>query len=248
MPDREAATHYFRLAFEQGVDGAAVALAKLYLEQPKSEDKGVKILKAEVDRNSNAAAHALAHYYSDKKMFKESDHFFERSYALGRKSATLCYATEIFNHGRVDSKGKALDLFTQSLDIVRKSGIPTKLQYAAILLWNDRLEEAQAIVKEQVMALPEIVEKKLDKEIGFALGAVTQYFSLLIAKGLTKIANAYFADDEVIDLKQIIKPVYFALMHYMKKDYPSEFLKAGNELKDTVQEIMAEVEQLKKQV
>ena len=39
-------------------------------------------------------------------------------------------------------------------------------------------------------------------------------------------------------MKDRSKPIYYALMHFMKKELPDEYLKMGGELKETVDEIV----------
>lgn len=43
------------------------------------------------------------------------------------------------------------------------------------------------------------------------------------------------------DLQNKLKPIYYALMYFMKDEYPDEYLKMGSELKETVEEIIAEI-------
>ncbi|MCH6558981.1 hypothetical protein IH799_01355, partial [candidate division KSB1 bacterium] len=47
-------------------------------------------------------------------------------------------------------------------------------------------------------------------------------------------------------LKDRFKPVYYALMYFMQKEYPNEYRKMGGELKQTVEEIIAKIQQLAK--
>ncbi len=48
-------------------------------------------------------------------------------------------------------------------------------------------------------------------------------------------------------LKDRFKPVYYALMFFMKNDFPNEYVKMGGELKETVEEIIATIQQLEKE-
>ena len=47
-------------------------------------------------------------------------------------------------------------------------------------------------------------------------------------------------------LKDRFKPVYYALMSFMQKEYPNEYRKMGGELKQTVEEILQKIQQLAK--
>jgi hypothetical protein len=47
-------------------------------------------------------------------------------------------------------------------------------------------------------------------------------------------------------LKELVKPVYFALMYYMREDeYPKEFKRMGDELRETVDEIIEKIEDIR---
>jgi hypothetical protein len=46
--------------------------------------------------------------------------------------------------------------------------------------------------------------------------------------------------------KDRFKLVYYALMSFMKDEYPNEYLKMGGELKDTVEEIIIKIKELGK--
>ncbi|MCH8982088.1 hypothetical protein IH922_08730, partial [candidate division KSB1 bacterium] len=47
-------------------------------------------------------------------------------------------------------------------------------------------------------------------------------------------------------MKDRFKPVYYALMYFMQKEYPNEYRKMGGELKQTVEEIIQKIQQLAK--
>ncbi|MCP5052631.1 MAG: hypothetical protein GY940_36015, partial [bacterium] len=53
-------------------------------------------------------------------------------------------------------------------------------------------------------------------------------------------------NENVFDLKERLKPVYYAMMHFLKDDYPNEYKKMGEELKQTVEEIIQMVHQWEK--
>ena len=46
------------------------------------------------------------------------------------------------------------------------------------------------------------------------------------------------------NLTDRFKPIYYALMHFMQDIYPDEIKKMGNELKQTVDEIIAKIKQM----
>lgn len=69
---------------------------------------------------------------------------------------------------------------------------------------------------------------------------------LYIAKKQYSFLHDYFTNKENQHLqpKDRFKPIYYALMYYMQDEYPHEYLKMGKELKQTVEEIIAKIEQM----
>jgi hypothetical protein len=53
-------------------------------------------------------------------------------------------------------------------------------------------------------------------------------------------------NSSLISYKQILKPVYYAFMRYIKEEYPNEYLKSGAELDETINEIVSAVEEIRK--
>jgi hypothetical protein len=65
------------------------------------------------------------------------------------------------------------------------------------------------------------------------------YFLLLLAKKQFNSAHKLFLEFPI--LEQQFKPIYYALMYFMKDEYPKEYLKMGSELEETVNEIFIKV-------
>ena len=70
----------------------------------------------------------------------------------------------------------------------------------------------------------------LDKEVIISLMKQRDYMKVLKRYGKDNLLNK-------------MKPLYYALMYFLKDDYPNEFLRMGDEIKETVDEVIAEVEQ-----
>src|SRR5690606_3024954 len=49
---------------------------------------------------------------------------------------------------------------------------------------------------------------------------------------------------ENLQLKEIFKPTYYALMSLLKEEYPNEVLKMGEELEEPVREILERIEKM----
>ncbi len=47
--------------------------------------------------------------------------------------------------------------------------------------------------------------------------------------------------EETPELKDRLKPIYFLTMEYLKDEYPNEYLKAGEEMRETIEELKERV-------
>ena len=108
---------------------------------------------------------------------------------------------------------------------------------ACVLLWNNEFEESS------------IHFEKLNESEPYlsASEGWIDYLFLLLAKSQYPFLYTYLTSEkaETLHLKDRFKPIWYALMHYMKDLYPTEYLRIPPELKETVQEIIAKVEQMR---
>lgn len=76
--------------------------------------------------------------------------------------------------------------------------------------------------------------------------AIEAYLKILILNKLYDHANSLFQDKR-FDFKERYKPVYYALMYFMQEKFPNEYFKMGEELKETVEEIIEQIRQWRKE-
>jgi hypothetical protein len=71
-------------------------------------------------------------------------------------------------------------------------------------------------------------------------------FLLLLSKKKYDYLYSLFTEEEnaPLQLKDRLKPIWYALIYFMRDKYPNEYLKMGEELRETVEEIIAKVEQM----
>jgi len=70
------------------------------------------------------------------------------------------------------------------------------------------------------------------------------YINLLISKGQHYKAKEFF-EMERYQLKDRLKPIWYALMTLMQKEFPHEIKKMGSELQESVNSVLEEIENLK---
>ncbi|QKZ12429.1 hypothetical protein [Spirosoma sp. KUDC1026] len=71
----------------------------------------------------------------------------------------------------------------------------------------------------------------------------TIFLYFLLAKKQYHTAYNYFQQEEW-QLKDRFKPLYYATLYFLKDEYPTEYLRMGPELKETVDDVLAEVAQM----
>lgn len=147
--------------------------------------------------------------------------------------------------------------------LLRIEGLPDSLKSILEDSGRTYANEEQSVYGEQI--LDELNSLKKVEEFKKSPGAIlwfleamdlnnAQEFSFIIAFLSGLIAKQQY--QQVLDYFQSpktrefhgfdkLKPIYYALMHYMKDEYPNEYLKMGPELTETVEEIIAKVEQMR---
>lgn len=241
-PSFKKAEEQFKLAIDKGeIDGYS-QLARLYIKQ-KQNDKAIVVFEKGVSHNDAESAHQLAHLFNRKGMYEKSDEMFEKAIELGDISVIGCWVQSIYKSKRANKNTFAKELLEKYKSNDTNSHF--ELLYAKILLWNDHLTEAIDIVKEQVIILHDSSDDD-DNYAHRSLSELVEFFLLLIAKKEYDVALDMFSDNNDLDLKTMLKPIYYLMMNELKEDYPMEYLKAGKELTETINDLKQEVQYLRK--
>ncbi len=108
------------------------------------------------------------------------------------------------------------------------------LYISFVKIWNHEYKEGiEYFLKEEIDSTQfEFIDEKI-RNILLLLLAKKQYHSVL------KIFN-----DEKLNLKEKMKPIYYALMIYLKEEFPNEHIKMGEELKQPVNDIMKRIDEM----
>lgn len=248
-PNYEKALSYYKQAIDSGITEAYSRLGKLYKNKLGLTDLAIETFTRGVIKNDAESAHQLAHAYADKGMYQESNDLFIQAFNGGKLTAIMCLVTEIYVTGRTAEKAFALQILEENAALLSKH-FEITLLYARILLWNDQIEASIEMIRSafpQLAKLKNNVEKNTHIEnSSFVLNQLSQYFLLLIAKGKYQAALELFEDHEIVDLKILLRPVFFILMEYLKTEFPTEYLKAGDEFTETLSEIRDHIKNLQK--
>jgi len=181
-----------------------------------------------------SVVHKLAHLYEGKNNIKKAQYYFD----LGLKAEDIetieCYGYFLYQNNfnkklalsfngylikNIETNPNATDRFFSSII------------YSIIQLWDNNLEKAT-----------KYFDLNYFNYSGIKDSFIIEYLLLLISKN-----NLYITKEllEKYDLKPRFKPIWYTIMHYLKDDYPDEFLKMGSELEDAVNDMIAHVEEMK---
>lgn len=123
------------------------------------------------------------------------------------------------------NKKKALEIVNFKTEL--RASLEVKIN---VLLWNNKIKEGTEEFNKLLEGFPE------EKELSF-------FLLLFIAKKqYHTILNLF--NNPIYQLKDKYKLQYYALMHFMKDEFPNEYLKMGSELEPAVKNIIEGVKQM----
>ncbi len=221
---------------------------KDYLRIAYSYELGYKDLeKAEhfyqlaLKENRPNANYLLASlYHSQKQNFKQA----EKNYriAIEHKNAEAAFALGTLYLGK-KKFDKAQDSFKQAANLGNFDARLMLIFMNISILKNEFSAEADLI---QILNEDEILSSDFNytperlKLLGLG-------FVFLIARVHYDFLYHFFNHEkaEALYFKDRFKPIYYALLYFLKDQYPNEYLRMGIELKETVEEIVAHVERMR---
>lgn len=198
--------------------------------------EAITYYKKAIEAGDKGSYLSLARLYYENNDFDNALIYYNKAIEHENKRACLELAALLFDIGEKESQKKALSLIKDAETYI-PFNFGEKILYARILLWNNELERSVEVINN---ALGEF--KIYDGEDGHRLGFITSYFSQLMSYGYSDVAYDLLIKN---DLTEVLKPLYFTLMYLMKDDYPDEYLKMGDELKEVVEEIVSDINKKK---
>ena len=219
----------YQKIIESGDNYPLIYLGNLYYTQKEYEKAREYYLKA-IDSGNNNAFNFIAILCCIQKEYEKAEEYYTKAIESGDNNAfagmSLLY---FFQNIKID---KAVELVQTSYS--KQKNLYTTHTLSLILLWKDNLEESYVIFLEFL-----IYDNTLEFE-----NNITLYLILLISKGQFYKAKE-FLELPQYQLKERYKPIWYALMTLMEKDFPSEIKKMGSELKQSVGEILEVIEEYK---
>ncbi|MDA3896356.1 MAG: hypothetical protein PF482_09435 [Desulfobacteraceae bacterium] len=189
-------------------------------------------LKAAQMNNSDSMNNLALLYQTEFKDMKKEEAYYLQAVEQGHAGAMNNLSWRYFEE--MKNKKQAIELSQKAYQ--KESNSIYAHTHAMILLWDNQFKESI-----------EVADSFLnDKEFleGYTQG-VSLFLMLLIAKKQYHLALKIF-NENPHKFKDRFKPVYYALMSFMRDEYPNEYLKMGGELKETVDEIIIKIKEMGK--
>ncbi|KAA2239114.1 hypothetical protein F0L74_23165 [Chitinophaga agrisoli] len=242
-PDLDSAEALFKKGVENKSPNGHFHLGSFYLYERKDMERAEEIWMKGVAAGDRQSAHRLGHYFDETGDYEKSDIYFLEAIRLGFTGAIFCIVAAIYRRRRSDKKGIALQLLRDHEAEVNKSTPQGIIWYAIILLWNNFQAEALEKFKSTYPKIKYILDDDDDddereEDLATIAQLMTDFMIHMLARREYAECLQLFEESyDGVDLKVILKPVYFMLMEEMKDKFPNEYLKAGTELQDTIIEI-----------
>jgi TPR repeat protein len=262
--DIDKAEQFYLKAIEKGNAGALNNIAILYKNEKKDIDKAEQFyLKAIEKGNAEALNNIAILYQNERKDIDKAEQFYLKAIEKGHAGALNDIAI-LYQNERKDID-KAEQFYLKAIE---KGNVEALFNIA--LLYQDEKKDIdkaeyfylKAIEKLYVKAQHNYIYLLLEKnDLNNVLTHATilfeeeDYFRLYTGNAtqlvleLVSIEQYHFLlkafQRESSPLMKYLKPVYYVLAWYMKEDLPGEYEKAGAELKETVDEMIAHVEKKK---
>jgi TPR repeat protein/DNA-binding transcriptional regulator GbsR (MarR family) len=229
--DMKKAEKYYLLAFKTGNTNAIYRLALLYQIKFQNSKKAIQYFQMAVEKGHADAMNSLAMLYQKElKDYPRAIQYYRMAVEHDHIEAMNNLAWLFFILKK--NKQEALNLLNRSY---RKSMVITNTYICSmVLLWNDQFDEG-------IIRAKDFMENK-EMITNFSMG-IEPYLMLLIAKKQYTYTYSLFRENN-FNIRDVYKPIYYALMYFMKDTYPDEYKRMGDELKLTVDEVIAQIKQM----
>ncbi|MCY7357765.1 MAG: hypothetical protein LH609_09895, partial [Rudanella sp.] len=173
-----------------------------------------------------------------------SDEILEKSFLSKIKAALLLQSLTPYLFTKDKSRhGVVTNLANKFIPLVKefiKIGFESFVILQIVHIWNDDLSALSNSldVDEQIVS-----ENKAVSDFFSTFKLLELLLKLLLAKKQYHTAYNYFQQEEW-QLKNRFKPLYYATLHFLQDEHPTDYLRMGPELRETVDDVLAEVAQM----
>ncbi|HXD91779.1 MAG TPA: hypothetical protein VNX01_01130, partial [Bacteroidia bacterium] len=240
--DFEGAEKYCLEAISNGVKEMKIELVEIYMRSSSNEKlkKATQFIKQGLTENPEDPDFNYLNgiYFGLKGNSKMAEKFQLKAHTIYLKKNIISepYYTNLYmllgllielKQDKVMAKKILNSIKHQDEDL------DLSLYSSYILIWENKY-------KEGFEKLMKYLESVYLTETKYEFDLLNNIILLLLAKKQYHSALKLFEMDN-LNLKDRFKPVYYALMHYLKDEFPNEYLKMGEELKQPVDDIMSRI-------
>ena len=193
------------------------------------DDKAEECYKKAIDAGDNNALINLGILYKEQKEYSKAEESYKKAIDAGDNNALNSLSWMYFEQAK--EKRKSLELLEKFYKI--KKEYANLHTFAIVLLWNEEFSKSYEKFEEWME-----YEGALE-----SLADISDYINLLIAKGQYYKAKEYF-ENEKYQLKDKLKPIWYALITLMQDEFPNEIKKMGSELQTSVNDVLKTIEEL----
>ena len=233
LKDFEKAEQYFKMAVENGNPYAMFNLAVFHATEFKDFEKAEQYYKMAIEKGDSGAMYNLALLYKTEfNDFEKAEKYYKLAVEKGHADAMNNLAHLYFDLKK--NKQEALHLQKTAYEI--KRGVNEARGYMTVLLWNDEIQEA-------IMLFESVFDsEEMQHEVNADISNILLRF---IAKRQYNYVYHIFQKNKY-DIRDKYKPVYYALLSLMGGKYSDELKKMGDELKESVQDVLNRINTLEK--
>jgi tetratricopeptide (TPR) repeat protein len=238
LQDFKKAENWYLKAAEVGDEKVYFNLGFLYQNNLQDFKKAESwYLKAAEIGDKKAYFNLAFLYHSNLRDFKKAENYYLQAIELGDNKAKHNLAV-LYLHNLKNLK-KSLTLaqenYLEQIDYHRSELL------AELYIWDNKLQEALKIM--------ETIWYTSDFHINNGGELLSEFFFALFTNHLYQEALNYFQTPQAqeLNLKEKYKPLYYATLYFLRDKYPDEYLRMGSEIKETVEEIVKEVEEMREE-
>ncbi|MGZ4981741.1 MAG: ORC-CDC6 family AAA ATPase [Methylobacter sp.] len=197
-----------------------------------------KSLQPLADKGYPGAMFKMAWLYEQQDKLEQSEQYYLMAVEKGHHIAMQCLA--FFYLKQQKKSRKALELSRKCIAI-ESSGYGN-LFLSVIALWNEEYSDAFTAINVGLTEFAAEIEDMEDIFISFPI-------VMLVGKGQTAFALRLFEDERYqgLNFKERFKPLYYALLQEIGESRRDDALRMGPELWETVVEIRAEIDVVRRQ-
>lgn len=174
-------------------------------------------------------------YTTMREFFENSVFDFDTAKIRDSKYQQAVGNSIILNLGFPEKK-KLVEEFLPRLDEIESLPMPLLIYQSISLIWIGKYQKARDILNSKGFLEESLKSESLLEDLNDAL-------LLLLAKHQYHLVLDLFSKNE--NLKEVLKPTYYALMTLIKDEYPNEIIKMGEELTQPVTDILERIEEMK---